>query len=80
MKRLGVAQVVGASMTFCILRAKAKLATNVEREQGNIELTKTSTATNIIHGLLYVKFAPLMESIRNVEESNTNKVLFINIF
>ena len=80
MKRLGIAQLVGASMPFCTLQAKTKLATNVEREQGNIELTKTSTAMNIIHGLLYVKSAPLMESIRNVEESNTNKVLFINIF
>ena len=80
MKILGIAQRVGVSMTFRTLQAKTKLVTNVKREQGSIDLAKTSTAMNIIHEHLYVKSVPSMESIRNAEESNTNKVLFINGF
>ena len=58
MKILGIAQRVGFSMTFRTLQAKTKLVTNVERKQGNIELTKTSTAMNIIHDHLSVKSVP----------------------
>ena len=80
MKRLGIAQRVGASMTFCTLQVNTKPVTNVEREHGNIELTKTSMAMNTIHEHLYLKSVHMMEGIMNAEESNTSKVPFINIF